>query len=159
MQEPGNTSVVKCKPRLSNLQEQSMRLIIYLLHWSLLVDIFGYQLNNHALENKHLRVVAEPWKPFFIMYCPDGQEKVLNTPCASSGDHAYGGALWDMLMFMKHGRNLTLTMLRAPDKAWGVCYGRNNCTGMIGMVNRGEADLAIGEISSKLVLLWSMSGF
>ena len=48
-------------------------------------------------------------------------------------------------MFMKYSRNLTLTMLRAPDKAWGVCYDRNNCTGMIGMVNKGEADLGIGE--------------
>ena len=123
----------------------NMRLIICLLHWYFLVDSFGYQ-PNQTLENKHLRVVAEPWKPFFIIYCPDGQEKVLNIPCASNGDLKYGGALWDLLMFMKHGRNLTLTMLRAPDKAWGVCYDRNNCTGMIGMVNRGEADLAIGEI-------------
>ena len=132
-----------------------MRLIICLLHWSVLVDSFGHR-PNHTLENQHLRVVAEPWKPFFIIYCPDGLEKVLNTPCKSSGDLTYGGALWDLLTFMKYGRNLTLSMLRAPDKAWGVCYGRNNCTGMIGMVNRGEADLAVGEIlgSRSLTLNW-----
>ena len=123
-----------------------MRLIFCLLHWSVLVDSLTQPIPCHTLENQHLRVVAEPWKPFFIIYCPDGQEKVLNTPCKSSGDLRYGGALWDLLSFMKHGRNLSLTMLRAPDKAWGVCYDKSNCTGMIGMVNRGEADLAIGEI-------------
>ena len=123
-----------------------MLVIACLVCWAvILVDSSGHWVNQ-TMANKHLRVVAEPWKPFFIIYCPDGREKILNRPCACSGALTYGGALWDLLMFMKRGRNLTLTMLRAPDKAWGVCYGRDNCTGMIGMVNKGEADLAIGEI-------------
>lgn len=123
-----------------------MRPISCLLHLSVLANSLGHQPKfTHSLQNQHLRVVAEPWKPFFIIYCPGGEEKVLNHDCTGNGDLKYGGALWDLLMFMKYSRNLTLTMLRAPDKAWGVCYDRNNCTGMIGMVNKGEADLGIGE--------------
>ena len=99
---------------------------------------------HDSLLNKHLKVAAEPWKPFFVFYCPDGKEKTLNENCADEGDETYGGALWDFLKFIQRARNVTFSILRAPDKAWGVCYEKNNCTGMIGMVNRGEVDFAIG---------------
>ena len=94
--------------------------------------------------NTHLKVAAEPWKPYSIFYCSDGKEK-LNEECSVEGNETYGGALWDLLEFIQHARNVTFSILRAPDKAWGVCQGRNNCTGMIGMVNRGEVDFAIGR--------------
>ena len=42
-------------------------------------------------------------------------------------------------------RNISFTLLEAPDRQWGNCYGKNNCTGMIGMVNRGEAHFALGK--------------
>ena len=94
--------------------------------------------------NTHLKVAAEPWKPYFIFYCSDGKEK-LNEECSVEGNETYGGALWDLLEFIQRARNVKFSILRAPDKAWGVCQGRNNCTGMIGMVNRGEVDFAIGR--------------
>ena len=97
------------------------------------------------MQNAHLKVAAEPWKPFFIFYCSDGKEKQLNEKCPVEGNETYGGALWDLLMFMQHARNVTFSILRAPDKAWGNCHGKNNCTGMIGMVNRREVDFAIGS--------------
>ena len=100
---------------------------------------------KYALQNKHLKVVAEPWKPFFVFYCPDGTEKNANERCATNGEETYGGALWDFLMLVKDTRNVTLSILRAPDKSWGVCYGKDNCTGMIGMVNRREVDFGIGR--------------
>ena len=56
----------------------------------------------------------------------------------------YGGALWELLKLIQHAQNVTFSILRAPDHEWGVCYAKDNCTGMIGVINRKEADFAIG---------------
>ena len=68
----------------------------------------------------------------------------MNEKCVTNGEETYGGALWDFLMLVKNTRNVTFSILRAPHKSWGVCHGKDNCTGMIGMVNRREVDFAIG---------------
>ena len=48
-------------------------------------------------------------------------------------------------MFMKQARNLTYTIVGMDDAWWGgTCYDSNNCTGMVGSVNRHEADIALG---------------
>ena len=99
----------------------------------------------NSLQNRRIKVVAEPWKPFFVYYC-DGKEMSWDENCHDQGLVTYGGALWDLLKFIKQSRNVTFSMLRAPDYEWGVCYGKNNCTGMIGVVNRREADFAIGIV-------------
>ena len=44
---------------------------------------------------------------------------------------------------MQQARNFTFFIVRPPNEDWGTCNGRNNCSGMIGMVNRREADFAI----------------
>ena len=122
--------------------------VLSLVLTMLMAPTLGSQIpesGQGALQNAHLKVAAEPWKPFFIFYCSDGKEKQLNEKCGVEGNETYGGALWDLLMFMQHARNVTFSILRAPDKAWGNCHGKNNCTGMIGMVNRREVDFAIGS--------------
>ena len=53
----------------------------------------------------------------------------------------------DALMFMKRARNFTFTTIDESDGIWGVCVEENNCTGMLGMVNRGEVDLALGKFN------------
>ena len=55
--------------------------------------------------------------------------------------------MWDFLMFMKEARNFTFTLVHETDYIWGECYGADNCTGMVGMVNRKEVDFAIGRLS------------
>ena len=53
--------------------------------------------------------------------------------------------MWDLLMIMKRERNISFTLVRSTDGEWGgTCYSSDNCTGMIGMVNRKEVDVAIG---------------
>ena len=48
-------------------------------------------------------------------------------------------------MFMKQAKNLSYTIIGIDDAMWaGTCYDSNNCTGMIGRVNRQEADFALG---------------
>ena len=54
--------------------------------------------------------------------------------------------MWDVLMLMKRAKNCSFTVVPSVDGLWGgACYGLNNCTGMIGMTNRKEIDIAIGE--------------
>ena len=94
------------------------------------LGIVGWSLKDKALSNKHLKVVAVLWDPFLI---PGENGK-------------YGGILWELLMFMKQAKNLTYTIVGCCDDAWwgGTCYDSDNCTGMVGVVNRHEADIALG---------------
>ena len=61
------------------------------------------------------------------------------------GEESYQGIIWELLMIMKQARNISFTLVRSADGLWGgTCYWSDNCTGMIGMVNRKEVDLALG---------------
>ena len=100
---------------------------------------------SKGLYNKELKLAGEYWKPFWIIYCPDGKEKEQQTNCSTSGKLSYGGVLWELLLIMQRTRNVTFTHMIPPSSAWGNCYSKNNCTGMVGMVNRGEVDLALGN--------------
>ena len=101
--------------------------------------------SSKALFNKDIKIAAEAWKPFWIIYCPDGTEKVHLKDCPK-GNMSYSGVLWELLLIMQHTRNISFTILMTPNSAWGTCFSKNNCTGMVGMVNRDEVDLAIGNI-------------
>ena len=99
--------------------------------------------DNNPLVNKHLKVAAEHFKPYIIFYC-NGKEMEGADKCPDKGTMAYGGALWELLKLVKSARNVTISILRPPTPSWGYCHGVNNCTGMIGMVNRKEVDFALG---------------
>ena len=99
---------------------------------------------NNGIFNKELKVAGESWPPYWIIYCPDGTEKQFLQDCATIGDMSYGGVMWELLLLMQRAKNVTFTHMIPPDLSWGNCYSKNNCTGMIGMVNRGEVDFAIG---------------
>ena len=48
-------------------------------------------------------------------------------------------------MIMKQAKNISFTVVGPSDGLWGgTCYSSNNCSGMIGMVNRKEVDMALG---------------
>ena len=115
---------------------------------------------NSYLSNKHLKVAAEPWYPFIIFYC-NGKELKYTEKCLDQDKMTYGGALWEFLEFVKLARNVTYSILRPPDGSWGVCHGVNNCTGMIGMVNRAEVDFALGILVNYMpkqeISLWSFT--
>ena len=86
--------------------------------------------------------MTAPWKPFLQENCPYEKQA---TVCSSGEDRTYSGIMWDLLMFMKQAKNLSYTMMGIDDDFWaGTCYGNDNCTGMVGRVNRNEADLALG---------------
>ena len=104
-----------------------------------------------SLLNRHLKVAALPWSPFVMFYC--NEKEVENAyDCADKGNITYGGVLWDFLNMVKLRRNVTFSVLNPPTPKWGYCYGINNCTGMIGMVNRREVDFALGTFLCHLAM-------
>ena len=117
----------------------------------LFVLLFGHESQGSSeiftgLRNAHLKVVGEFWAPFLIWECSPGSW-VWEEDCIRPNERTrYAGVMWDLLMFMKKARNLTITMVAMESyNEWGHCYQINNCTGMVGIVNRKEADLAIGK--------------
>ena len=78
---------------------------------------------------------AEAWPPYLVI------ERDEN------GTDKYSGMSWDLLQMIQKGTNCTFTIVRPQDGLWGNCYGINNCSGMIGMVQRKEVDFAIGIFS------------
>ena len=112
--------------------------------------LLGNQASSVGLSNKNLRIAAEPWPPFLSIYCLNGsREKTLlwdwEADCSSGEDKVYQGFMWELLLFMKERRNFNFTLVNSVDGLWGgSCNGANNCSGMIGMVNRKEVDFALG---------------
>ena len=100
------------------------------------------------LQNKHLRVAAELWSPFIIFYCNGKEMRDETDECLEKDKMSYGGALWDFLNMVKLTRNVTFSILRPPTPTWGYCHAMNNCSGMIGMVNRREVDFALGRYNT-----------
>ena len=103
---------------------------------------------HNSLLNKHLKVAAETWNPFIIFFC-NGKEISWQDTCPNKDNMTYGGAVWEIFKLVKLARNVTITIVRPEQYSWGDCKSPTDCDGMIGMVNRGEVDLAIG-------LLWGL---
>ena len=82
----------------------------------------------------HIKLGAEAWPPFIVI------EKDEN------GKDIYSGMTWESIESIKKATNCTFTVVRPPDGLWGNCYDVNNCTGMIGLVQRKEVDFAIGNV-------------
>ena len=103
--------------------------------WAILFLSCVLPLCPATLWNKHLKVaiLCEGCYPDRWFYMENG----------TGGQMTYGGFWGDVLQFVQDARNCSFTFVTPKDKQWGACYGIDNCTGMIGMVNRREADFAI----------------
>ena len=105
--------------------------------WILLTGFFECQSSSTeqiSLSNKHLKIAISANPPF--LYIRKDKNGIVS----------YSGPFWDTIEYMKEARNLTLTPVVPQDRLIGNCYGSNNCTGIIGMVNRKEVDFALGII-------------
>ena len=89
----------------------------------------------------HLKVAAAP-SAFISFYCNGKLLVKGESTCPKYGIMTYAGVLWELLRLIEIKRNVTFSIV--PSESWGFCYGVNNCTGMIGMVNRREVDFALG---------------
>ena len=95
------------------------------------------------LTNKHLKVAVSYWKPFLMWDCPGGTNYEWEEDCP--GNRTYAGVMWDFLLFVKQARNVTFTLVHEPEYIWGYCSEVNNCSGMVGMVNKNEVDFGLGK--------------
>ena len=113
--------------------------------------IHVYGKGHNYLLNRHLKVAAWPWSPYIKFFC---NEKEIEGAydCPDKGNMTYGGILWEFLNMVKLARNVTVSILSPPTPTWGYCHGVNNCTGMIGMVNRREVDFALGIFTNHLTM-------
>ena len=103
-----------------------------------LVLSYAEKVGEEGLRNKHLIIEGDYWRPF-LMY------KYHDDDPYTAIEGTYSGVMWDLLLFMQEARNFTFTILNKAEWEWGECSSVNNCTGMIGMVNRKEVDFALGK--------------
>ena len=93
---------------------------------------------KRGLTEKHLTIVAVPWRPFLMWKCPNDEEwsEDWETDCPNGDERMYNGILWELLMFMHQAKNFSFSFIGIEGNEWGgICYDANNCTGMIGRVN------------------------
>ncbi|XP_068228772.1 glutamate receptor ionotropic, kainate glr-3-like [Palaemon carinicauda] len=91
-----------------------------------------------ALRGRHLKVGADVWNPWVsIKEEPDGS--LIST-----------GIAVDFLNIIASVLNFTYTVIKPLDGEWGRDLGNGTFSGMIGMCQRKEVDLAIGPF----VLSW-----
>ena len=133
-------------------------LIIFYLHLFAITPTVGHEIvpykvspqlpatSRNTLLNKHLKVAAETWNPFIILYC-NGIEMTFKDKCPDKDNITYGGAVSEILKLVKRARNVTFTIMRPSEYSWGDCKSPTDCDGLIGMVNRGEVDVALGRLS------------
>ena len=102
--------------------------------WTIFIYACVYQVSTSkqlTLSNKHLVVAIEPWPPAIVLHSHENGTITCSGMC-------------EIMEYIKKARNCTYKIIRSPDGLWGHCYGINNCTGMLGLVNRKEADFALG---------------
>ena len=130
---------------LMSLEFKGIAVFFILWNISAIPTIFRHQVScvkQERLTNKHLMVEGEYWYPYLMWACPGfGLDWEEDCP----HERAYDGVMWRLLLFMQRARNFTFTLVHEAEDEWGSCYAKNNCTGMIGMVNREEVDFALGD--------------
>ena len=87
-----------------------------------------------TMHNKDLKIGAVHYPPSSVITKDE------------NGKYVVGGLTGKLFEYVKNTRNCTFEIVIPADRQFGICHGENNCTGMIGLVNRREVDLAIGDI-------------
>ena len=86
---------------------------------------------QEKMTNKHLVIAASPWPPYIVLSKGAG------------GKIQVEGITWEYVKFWLYARNFTYSVVY--EELWGWCSEPNNCTGIFGMLQRKEADLALGN--------------
>ncbi|XP_069995836.1 glutamate receptor ionotropic, kainate glr-3-like [Penaeus vannamei] len=88
--------------------------------------------SGNLLEGRTLRVAAEEWVPHIAVREDRG------------GNISISGPMANLLHALSSALGFSYTLVRPPDGAWGIPTEAGDWNGMIGMVKRNEADLALG---------------
>ena len=87
---------------------------------------------TQELNGQILRVAAEHWDPIFII-------------SQDSDQVVYSGFMEKVLDYLREALNFTTTIVRPPDKSWGTANSTGHWSGMVGQVQRKEADIGLGK--------------
>ena len=132
---------------------------IHHLQWLLIVSCSVpkvWSLKDSALNNRHIRAAIGPWSPYIMWKCQNsdqwkedaklgyGMKGSWGKDCPNNEERIYSGILWDLITFMAKEDKFTFTLVESNDVC-GRCFDRYNCSGMTGMVNSGEVDIALGR--------------
>ena len=120
----------------SSLERHNMTTILHkLIFWCLFVVSVGclaISTTHMRMTNKHFKIAAIHRPPFLIAKTLPGGQNILS------------GQNGDAINFWQYARNFTYTLVKPKDGLYGACLGPDNCSGLIGMVQRKEVDFAIG---------------
>ena len=112
--------------------------------WQMFVIVFSgctfslaFAIQQMTIHNRHFKVGIVPRPPVFA----------YNTD--NNGQDIFGGKLSKIIDYFKNARNCTFQVVIPDDGLWGNC-NEENCTGMIGLVNRSEVDFAFGMLKDVL---------
>ena len=122
----------------------------------LIPQVWSLFLPNNNLNGKHIKAAIGPWSPYIMWKCAGaddfkedaklgyGNVGSWGEDCPHGRERKYKGIMIDLIQFMAKAGNFTYTLVESDDVC-GRCYSRFNCSGMTGLVNRGEVDLALGK--------------
>ena len=119
----------------SNVRHNMTTLLHKLIIWYLFVVHIGCLVTSAThmrMTNKHFKIAAIHRPPFLIAKTLPGGQNILS------------GQNGDAINFWQYARNFTYTLVKPKDGLYGACLGPNNCSGLIGMVQRKEVDFALG---------------
>ncbi|XP_042859276.1 probable glutamate receptor, partial [Penaeus japonicus] len=88
-----------------------------------------------SLSGTHLRVAAGLWVPFITFQ--DHEDGTFTT----------SGLLMDFMDIFARKLNFTFSVIKSVDGEWGRLLPNGSTTGMIGMCQRKEVDMALGPFS------------
>ena len=108
------------------------RYLIFFIGCSLVWPLHASSHEQITMHNKHFKIGAVHRPPVAVIT----KDK--------NGQNIIGGLLGKSLEFFSKARNCTFEVVIPDDDTFGNCIKKSNCTGMIGLVNRNEADFAIG---------------
>ena len=68
--------------------------------------------NIGALSNKHLIIAAEPWAPFLMVYCPNGEENSYWEPCPGTPFMSHYAPLFSSNSFVQKALKIMLSDIK-----------------------------------------------
>ncbi|XP_076315826.1 glutamate receptor ionotropic, kainate glr-3-like [Tachypleus tridentatus] len=82
----------------------------------------------------HLRIAVEEWEPW------------IQVDETADGNMTINGPMAQVLQYLSRSINFTYELKRPFDHEWGILTN-GSWTGMIGMINRNEADVGLGPFA------------
>ncbi|XP_045102570.1 probable glutamate receptor [Portunus trituberculatus] len=87
------------------------------------------------------------WGPTLVVAAEEYPPHVLISDTGPGQDYVLTGPMEKLLRILSTQLNFTYTIKRPPDGSWGVLLEDGSWTGMVGMVNRKEADMGLGPFA------------